>query len=80
MTCGDIRHEGTASLPPVQDRESWRARLRQSRGVRQRPVSELDGWRSLDDPAGYNEMCRWPVILDDGVTAPRAKIRIAEIA
>jgi len=43
-------------------------------------VSELDGWWSLDDPAGYNEMCRWPVILDDGVRAPRALIRAAEIA
>ena len=43
-------------------------------------VSELDGWWSLDDPAGYHEMCRWPVILDDGVRAPRALIRAAEIA
>ena len=63
-----------------QDRESWGARLRQSQGARQRPVSELDGWWSLDDPAGYNEMCRGPVILDDGVRAPRALIRAAEIA
>ena len=27
-----------------QDRESWRARLRQYLGARQRPVSERDGW------------------------------------
>ena len=47
------------------DRESWRARLRQYQGARRRPVSERDGWWSLDDPAEYNEMCRWPVIVDD---------------
>jgi DNA invertase Pin-like site-specific DNA recombinase len=27
-----------------------------------RRVLERDGWWSLDDPAEYNEMCRWPVI------------------
>jgi DNA-binding transcriptional ArsR family regulator len=53
-----------------QDRESWRARLRQYQGASHRPVSERDGWWSLDDPAEYNELCRWPVILDDGVRAP----------
>jgi hypothetical protein len=52
------------------DRESWRARLRQYQGARRRPVTELDGWWSLDDPAEYNEMCRWPVIFDDTVRAP----------
>jgi len=41
------------------DRESWRARLRQYQSARRRPVSERDGWWSLDDPAEYNEMCRW---------------------
>jgi DNA-binding transcriptional ArsR family regulator len=55
-----------------QDRENWRARLRQYQGARHRPVSERDGWWSLDDPAEYNELCRWPVILDDGVRAPPA--------
>ena len=63
-----------------QDRESWRARLRQYQGARRRPVSERDGWWSLDDPAEYNEMCRWPVILDDGVRAPPALTRAVEIA
>jgi hypothetical protein len=53
-----------------QDRESWRARLRQYQGARGRPVTALDGWWSLDDPAEYDEMCRWPVILDDAVRAP----------
>ena len=63
-----------------QDRESWRARLRQYQGARRRPVSERDGWWSLDDPAEYNELCRWPVILDDGVRAPPALTRAAETA
>ena len=62
------------------DRESWRARLRQYQGARRRPVSERDAWWSLDDPAEYNEMCRWPVILDDGVRAPPALTRAVEIA
>jgi hypothetical protein len=53
-----------------QDRESWRARLRQYQGARGRPVTALDGWWSLDDPAEYDELCRWPVILDDAVRAP----------
>jgi hypothetical protein len=53
-----------------QDRDGWRARLRQYQGRRAVPVSERDGWWSLDDPAEYNEMCRWPVILDDAVRAP----------
>jgi hypothetical protein len=54
------------------DRESWQARLRQYQGRRAIRVSERDGWWSLDDPAEYNELCRWPVILDDGVRAPPA--------
>ncbi len=49
-------------------------------GARRRPVSERDGWWSLGDPAEYNEMCRWPVILDDGVRAPPALTRALEIA
>ena len=63
-----------------QDRASWRARFRRSQGARRRPVSERDGWWSLDDPAEYDEMCRRPVILDDGVRAPPALTRAAEIA
>jgi DNA-binding transcriptional ArsR family regulator len=57
------------------DRESWRARLRQYQGRRAVSVSERDGWWSLDDPAEYNELCRWPVIPDDGVRAPPAASR-----
>ena len=53
-----------------QDRESWRARLRQYQGARQRPVSARDGWWSLDDGDEYDEMCRWPVILDDTLRGP----------
>src|SRR5277367_6545562 len=53
-----------------QDRESWRTRLRQYQGPRHRPVSERDGWWSLDDPDEYNELCRWPLIRGDTVRAP----------
>lgn len=53
-----------------QDRESWRARLRQYQGRRAVPISERDGWWSLDDLAEYNKLCRWPTILDDAVRAP----------
>ncbi|MGH3232973.1 MAG: hypothetical protein ACRDOH_06885, partial [Streptosporangiaceae bacterium] len=60
----DLRHERAARYQ--QDREDWRARLRQYQGRRAVPVSERDGWWSLDDPAEYNELCRWPVITDDG--------------
>jgi hypothetical protein len=54
-----------------QDRESWRARLRQYQAARQVPVSARDGWLSLDDPDEYDFMlCRWPVLSDDVVRGP----------
>jgi DNA-binding transcriptional ArsR family regulator len=54
-----------------QDRESWRARLRQYQAARHRPVSERDGWWSLDDPDEYDFMaCRWPVLGEDLVRGP----------
>ena len=54
-----------------QDRESWRARLRQYQGARHRPVNERDGWWSLDDPDEYDfAACRWPVLADDPVRGP----------
>lgn len=54
-----------------QDRESWRARLRQYQAARHVPVNERDGWLSLDDPAEYDFMaCRWPVLTDDVVRGP----------
>ena len=53
------------------DRESWRARLAQYQGARHRPVSERDGWWSLEDPDEYDFMaCRWPVLSDDFVRGP----------
>ena len=55
-----------------QERESWRARLRQYQGARRSPVSERDGWWSLDDGDEYDEMCRWPVLPDDFVRGPPA--------
>ena len=54
-----------------QDRESWRARLREYQGARHRPVNERDGWWSLDDANEYDFMaCRWPVLSDDLVRGP----------
>jgi DNA-binding transcriptional ArsR family regulator len=64
----DVQREREARYR--QDRESWRARLRQYQGARHRPVSERDGWWSLDDPDEYNELCRWPLIRGDTVRAP----------
>ena len=58
-----------------QDRESWRARLRQYQGARQPPVSARDGWWSLDDGDEYDEMCRWPVLSDDFVRGPPREVR-----
>ena len=53
-----------------QDRESWRARLRQYQGARSLPVTSRDGWWPLDDEDEYDEMCRWPVLSDDFVRGP----------
>ena len=56
-----------------QDRQGWRARLRQYQGARHRPVNERDGWLSLDDPDEYDFMaCRWPVLSGDLVRGPPA--------
>jgi len=52
------------------DRQSWQARLRQYQGRPVIPVSERDGWWSLDDPDEFNELCRWPLIAEDAVRAP----------
>ena len=53
-----------------QDREGWRARLRQYQGARAVPVTSRDGWWPLDDEDEYDEMCRWPVLSDDFVRGP----------
>ena len=58
-----------------QDRESWRARLRQYQGARSLPVTSRDGWWPLDDEDEYDEMCRWPVLSDDFVRGPPAPER-----
>jgi DNA-binding transcriptional ArsR family regulator len=53
------------------DREGWRARLAQYQAARHRPVSERDGWLSLDDPDEYDfAACRWPVLAADAVRGP----------
>ncbi len=53
-----------------QDRESWRARLRQYQGARQMPATARDGWLSLDDGDEYDELSRWPVMAEDLVRGP----------
>jgi DNA-binding transcriptional ArsR family regulator len=53
-----------------QDRESWRARLRQYQGAKCPPVTSRDGWWPLDDQDEYDEMCQWPVLSDDFVRGP----------
>jgi hypothetical protein len=56
-----------------QDRENWRARLRQYQGARHRPAGERDGWWSLDDPDEYDFMAsRLPALSDDPVRGPPA--------
>ena len=45
-----------------QDRESWRARLRQYQAAKRLPVTSRDGWLLDDDEDEYDEMCRWPVL------------------
>ena len=65
----DLHRERAARYK--QDRESWRARLRQYQAARHRPVNERDGWWSLDDPDEYDFMsCRWPMLADDVVRGP----------
>ncbi len=55
-----------------QDRESWRARLRQYASARNAPVAPGDGWLSLDDEDDWAAMVnsRWPVLSDDFVRGP----------
>jgi hypothetical protein len=53
-----------------QDRESWRARLRQYQGARRVRPTARDGWWSLDDGDEYDEACRWPVLAEDFVRGP----------
>ena len=55
-----------------QDREGWRARLRQYQGAKHLPVTSRDGFWPLDDEDEYDEMCRWPVLSDDFVRGPPA--------
>ena len=65
----DLQREREARYK--QDRERWRARLRQYQAAGHRPVNERDGWWSLDDPDEYDFMsCRWPMLADDVVRGP----------
>lgn len=55
-----------------QDRESWRARLRQYASARDTPVTPGDGWWPIDDEDDWTAMLfgRWPVLSDDFVRGP----------
>ena len=55
-----------------QDRESWRARLRQYAGTRNALVTPGDGWWPLDDEDDWAAtlLGRWPVLGEDFVRGP----------
>jgi hypothetical protein len=53
-----------------QDRESWRARLREYQGTKRLPVTSRDGFWPLDDEDEYYQMTGWPVLSDDFVRGP----------
>lgn len=55
-----------------QERESWRARLRQYQGARQRPVVTSDGWLGVEDEDDWDAilLSRWPVLGEDFVRGP----------
>jgi hypothetical protein len=55
-----------------QDRESWRARLRQYVSARHAIVAPRDGWLGLDDEDEWAAMLlsRWPVLGHDFVRGP----------
>ena len=59
-----------------QDRESWRARLRQYASARHALVAPRDGWLGLDDEDEWAAMLtsRWPVLSDDFVRGPPASV------
>ena len=55
-----------------QDRESWRARIRQYVSARNAMVAPRDGWLGLDDEDEWAAMLgsRWPVLREDFVRGP----------
>jgi hypothetical protein len=55
-----------------QDRESWRARLRQYASVRNAVAAPSDGWLGLDDEDDWATMLfsRWPVLSNEFVRGP----------
>ena len=55
-----------------QDREGWRARLRQYVSARNAVVAPRDGWLGLDDEDDWAAMVnsRWPVLSNDFVRGP----------
>ena len=63
-----------------QDRESWRARLRQYQSARCTVVAERDGWLSLDDDQEWDTLLfgRWPVLGDDFVRGPPERRGLGE--
>jgi hypothetical protein len=65
-----------------QDRESWRARLRQYAGARDALVAPGDGWWPLDDEDDWAAMLlgRWPVLSEDFVRGPPGADQADEVA
>jgi len=55
-----------------QDRESWRASLRQYASARNAAAAPSDGWLGLDDEDEWAAMLfsRWPVLDNDFVRGP----------
>jgi hypothetical protein len=68
----DLQREREARYK--QDRESWRARLRQYVSARSAAVAPRDGWLGLDDEDDWAAMLlsRWPMLSDDFVRGPPA--------
>jgi len=66
----DLQREREARY--MQDRESWRARLRQYVSARSAIVAPRDGWLGLEDEDEWAAMLlsRWPVLSDDFVRGP----------
>lgn len=55
-----------------EDRQGWRARLRQYQAVRNAVVAPADGWLGLDDEDEWAAMLfsRWPALSNDFVRGP----------
>jgi len=66
----DLQREREARYK--QDREGWRARLRQYASARDALVTPGDGWWPIDDEDDWTAMLlgRWPVLGEEFVRGP----------